>query len=409
MNMMGIRCTKDKCTGCGACYALCPTGAITMCRDEEGFLYPDIDNSKCIECKICNSICPSLNNPYINSSDFAQEYYAAQHMDEDILAMSSSGGVYSALSEIILRQGGVVYGVSFSSDYNQVIYDRVEDERHIDSHRGSKYVQADFSDMYGAVYEDIVADRFVMVSGTPCQISGLKSYLTCRRVDCSKLYTCDCICHGVASPKIWSDYISNIKKGIADCYSHMEYSFRDKTDGWHGFRRAIRIDGRNITKEIDPDDAFFNLYSTAYIVRPSCYSCQYSRYSRCSDITMGDFWNVGKYIPEMNDDRGTSEVLVNTAMGKKLLDAAEDSLKVCECSMKAVWQPHLEYPSNVNQNGRKRFWNCYYSGGFDRVSQRYGRGNIMSRIKRIMVPLAKKTGLYVLLGRIYRVFCVHVR
>ena len=152
--------------------------------------------------------------------------------------------------------------------------------------------------------------------------------------------------------------------------------------------------------------SFLLLYQTCFLNRPSCYSCKYTSYERCSDITLGDFWNIGSVYPEMDDDTGTSQVLINTLNGQKWFELCCNSLRYKECNKKDVWQPHLEYPTNANTNKRNKFWFLYNTAPFEKVLIKYGQGDIIAKCKNFAVPLVKKLGLYVLMGKIYRLIFV---
>lgn len=380
--------------------------AIHMERDEEGFLYPVIDGGKCVDCMQCVKVCPFHFTPegrISESGSFRQRYFAVQHKNRDIVAGSSSGGMFAALSDCVLKAGGIVYGVAFDRAF-AVRHARAADPRARDAFMGSKYVQSDMGTVYQALTDDLEQGRTVLFTGTPCQSAGIKNYVLRRRGTLENLLLCDFICHGVASPKVWDSYLDYFRDKYEGGLSH--YEFRGKRDGWHERKPILRVDQTDISSQYSKRNSFLLLYQTCFISRPSCYSCQYASYERCSDLTLGDFWNAGSVCPEMDDDTGTSQVLVNTARGQTWFEACGGAVNCRECSREDMWQPHLEYPTNVSSRKRKKFWTDYDILPFERVLKKYGSGDMIARCKNFAVPLAKKTGLYVLMGKIYRVLFV---
>ena len=214
---------KSNCCGCHACYNACPQNAIIMRKDELGFRYPVIDQEKCIECGLCKKVCPVLNKKKINNQPIA---YACINKNDNVRRESSSGGIFTLIAEKILDLNGVVFGAQFDEKLN-VSHAYVENKEDLYKLRKSKYVQSDIKDSYKKAKEFLDDDRFVLFTGTPCQVEGLYSYL---RKDYNKLYTQDIICHGVPSPAVWKKYKEDVEK-----QKHMKVvnmNFRDKSNGW---------------------------------------------------------------------------------------------------------------------------------------------------------------------------------
>lgn len=386
---------KEQCYGCTACANICPQGAITMQEDKEGFFYPEICLNKCIDCKICVKVCPFHSEK--KQEDYKQRYFAVQHRNPQIVMESSSGGIFTALSDCVLRTGGVIYGAGFSEGFIIRHY-RALDEDTRNKHRGSKYVQSDMNRVMKEILEDLSAGKTVLFSGSPCQTAGVRNYILAKRKVLNNLLLCDFICHGVASPKVWRDYIKYLEK---NCDGKLErYKFRGKREGWHNFFPLIEADGLDVSLRYRNKDSFFLLYATCYLNRTSCYSCRFTSYDRFSDITFADFWNVKEVAAHLDNNTGTSEVLINTRRGEEWFQRCISEIKFEECTRKQAWQPHLEYPNEL-PGKRAQFWQEYAERGFEETLHKYGKGNFMSKCKRIAMPIVKKTGLYVAAGKLY--------
>lgn len=304
--------SKKNCCGCSACSSVCSKGCIKMQPDMEGFEYPQIDIDKCVGCHLCEEVCPFLNEkgeltPMID--------YAALNIDEEIRGNSSSGGVFYSIAEKVLLQKGIVFGAQFDEHWS-VMHTYIEDMDELPKYMGSKYVQSHMGGgNYKKVRDFLHEGRYVLFSGTPCQIAGLKSYL---KKDYEKLLTIDFICHGVPSPKVWYKYVSELSS-----IKHIgNISFRDKSEGWSHF--SLKIDDKKsneIYKSIFQNDPYMQLFLNNYILRPSCYDCKVRKGKSGSDITLADFWNIQNVMPEKYDDKGISLVLCNTEKGRKILCA----------------------------------------------------------------------------------------
>lgn len=387
---------KEQCYGCSACFNICPKDAITMKKDQEGFQYPQICQEKCVSCKLCQKVCPFYKEEI--ECEYQQRYYAVQSKDRELVLKSSSGGAFTILSDYVLKQGGVVYGVAF----NELFV--VEHERAVDADTrnkfcSSKYVQSDMKRIMEDIISDLELGKIVFFTGTPCQVAGVRSFVVQKRKSLEGLILCDFICHGVASPEVWKEYVRFLECKYAK--KLVKYNFRGKKRGWHNFFPVIEMEGSTVFEEERTQNSFMLLYKTCFINRPSCYQCKYTSYERVSDITLGDFWNVNKIAPEMDDNTGTSQVLINTGKGQLMFEQCKEEIEYHECHKKDVWQPHLEYPNEIPR-GRELFWKDYHLLKFEKVIQKYGKGNFMSKCKGIAIPIVKKIGLYVLAGKIYK-------
>lgn len=306
---------KKECTGCGACSNICPKHAITMQADEEGFKYPKIDKEKCINCNLCEKVCPVLNRPKTNTKE-PIDVLAAYTKNEEERILSSSGGIFFELSSIILSKQGVIIGAGYDEQFN-VVHKIINNKEDLKELQGSKYVQSDTKNTYKEAKEILENGTEVLYVGTPCQIAGLKSFL---QKDYNNLYTCDLVCHGVPSPKVWQKYLSEYDGQIQSCY------FRNKDDGWNCFSMKIVFENNKFKRFKMTKDDFIRLFLNNYTLRPSCYDCKFSKIPRIADISLGDFWGVeGKYA-EFSDDKGTSLILVNSEKGQELLENIKDKI-----------------------------------------------------------------------------------
>lgn len=314
-------CESALCTGCGACAAACPAGCIRMIPDAEGFLRPETDTERCTSCGRCRAVCPVLAVPA--SADTVPDAWAAVHTDDGIRGASTSGGVFTALSRWVLDRGGIVFGAAYDADF-RVFHCAVEHPDDLQRLRGAKYAQSALGDTFRRVRASLREGRYVLFSGTPCQVAGLVSYL--GRKD-ERLILVDLICHGVPSPAVWQRYISWRGEQDADGQKPCRVNLRSKETGWPGY--SIRFDypdGRHYTAPNTQDPYLRGFVGNLYL-RPSCHACQFKGAARCSDFTLGDYWGVWDQMPEYHDGKGTSLVLLHTPQAKQLWNAIARQLR----------------------------------------------------------------------------------
>lgn len=324
--MMEI-CKRQDCCGCGVCVEICPKKCITMKQDEEGFYYPSIDAHKCIECKLCQTVCPG------NSGMKATEYtdaYAVLNVSEEVRGNSSSGGAFYSLALKVLEVGGVVFGAAFTEGCEEVIHICIENVDELDKIMGSKYVQTTpTNNLYQSVRNELRNDKIVLFSGTPCQVVACKRFLKNEKI--SKLITVDLICHGVPSPGVWKKYLKETASNVSSVF------FRDKTAGWRKF--SLRIDTKDGTfLQKENQNVYMKGFLNDLYSRTCCYNCKFKGLNRESDITLGDFWQVGNMFPDLDDDMGTSIVFIHSEKGNALLQSiiANSNIKFCKVKASAV-------------------------------------------------------------------------
>lgn len=367
---------KYNCCGCTACVERCPKQCITMHEDEEGFLYPHADTSKCIDCGLCEKVCPVINQA---DSRKPLNVFAAKNMNEEIRLKSSSGGIFSLIAERTINNGGVVFGARFNEQW-EVVHDYTETIEGLEAFRGSKYVQSRIGSNFKNAELFLKNGREVLFTGTPCQIAGLQRFL---RKDYPNLLTLDVICHGVPSPLVWRDYLKHIirptdeikinplsLKKITDLSS---ISFRDKTAGWKKYGFVVRVKSTSKTDknsdlsssnilchEILQQNIFIRGFLQNLYLRSSCYKCPSRNFKSNSDILLGDFWNIDSIDKEINDDKGISLVFVLSNKALSLIKEMEGFIPVAENSFASIYNSNKNIFANEIENcNSKTFWKEY--------------------------------------------------
>lgn len=319
--MINIK-SKFDCCGCNACVQACPKQCIVMSEDYEGFLYPEVNKELCINCDLCEKVCPVSNQV---ANRFPMEIYAVINENKKVCLESSSGGVFTSFAEKVINENGLVFGAKFDSNW-EVVHDHVDTCSDLSVFRGSKYLQSRIENTFLEVRFFLNKGRKVLYSGTPCQIAGLKRFLN---KDYENLLTVDFVCHGVPSPKIWRSYLKQtIERRCGkqiDSVSIETISFRNKCLSWKKFSFALTFsitDDAGILKIISFSEIFSkNLFMKGFLsnlyLRPSCYACPAKKLKSGSDITIGDFWGIKKVSPDFYNDKGVSLVLINSDKGYK--------------------------------------------------------------------------------------------
>ena len=300
-----------KCSGCTACFAICPKDAITMQSDLEGFKYPVVEKNKCIDCGVCSKVCP-LDNAQSNFEE-DKTSFACSAKDKNFARQSSSGGVFAILANMYVKEQAVIYGAAFDDNLN-VCHIRADKKDELKSLYTSKYVQSDMGNAFRQVKGDLDNGKKVLFAGTPCQVAGLKSYL---QKDYLNLLSVDFICHGVPSPLVWQRYIIAMEKKLNNKIT--EISFRDKKDGWKNYYFKLSTANGDVFYEKHGENIYMKGFLKDLYLRPSCYDCKFKTLHRASDITLADFWGIEKIIPEINVEKGVSLCWASSEKGKQVL------------------------------------------------------------------------------------------
>lgn len=354
---------KENCCGCRTCEKVCPKDAIQMKADECGFLYPEIDSEKCVDCGLCLKKC-AFQSGYKKRKEFEPYYaYGVRHKDERALMNSRSGGAFTAISNSVLREHGIVYGAGFDQErqpyYIKHMGATTKEERN--KLRGSKYVQSDLNDVFPEIKEKLEQGQTVLFSGTGCQVGALYAYLP---KEYENLYTIDIICHGVPSPKLWEDFLHMREKekgGKAE-----RAAFRNKKRyGWKAHKETVVIGGQPYTSRI-----YTRLFYGCNI-RPSCLNCAYANTNRPADITLADFWGHEKAMPDVwDDDKGISLVLINNSHGMQLWENSRNEVDEVEVTGYPFRHRRLHAPMEKPKN-YDQFWKDYAKKGFEYCSEKY--------------------------------------
>lgn len=338
----------EKCTGCGACVQRCPKRCISWTQREFGFRYPQIDKDACVNCGLCEKVCPTdkaLEVPV------EQKVYAAVHKDTEVLAKSTSGGAFTAIADAIFAQGGIVYGAAMLDDM-QVKHIRTTGKDDFEGLRSSKYLQSDTGTTYQMVEQDLKQGKFVLYSGTPCQIDGLKNFLG---KDYETLYTVDIVCHGVGSQAYFDKYMDFARERYGKIKA---LRFRSKEYAGWSCGGGVVVDSSDCLKKIpyrDFDNYYYSYFLSGDIYRKSCYSCKYANTNRVGDFTLGDYWGVEALNLPLQTENGCSLLLVNNQHAMQLLDEIE-SLDRVETTVEqaAHCNKQLNAPSKLMDSRQNR-------------------------------------------------------
>lgn len=337
---------NSNCSGCSACYNICPQKCISMVEDDEGFLYPQIDHDECIDCGMCKKVCPVSTTPNFSASP---AFYSCKNKDEGIRMRSSSGGVFFSLAKYILSQNGVAFGAAFDENM-ELKHTGVTNIIDLSKLMGSKYLQSNLAKVFAEVKTHLCNNQLVLFSGTPCQIAGLKSFL---QEDYESLYLIDLVCHGVSSPKVFMEYIRAINTKHKTTV--IETSFRDKRFGWENLILNLRFqNGREVCLK---DSAYYNGFLSNLFLRPSCHDCGFKDFRSGSDMTIGDFWGIKDFDPHFYDEKGVSLVIVKTNKGAELFSKISEDLHIIPSNFEDATRGNPCLCSSVKSHrNRERFF-----------------------------------------------------
>lgn len=374
--------TSD-CCGCGVCMGACPKNAITMQQDKYGMLYPIIDQSKCINCHLCINTCKFKDN---NSSKTVNQIaLAAYNTDFNQSYLSTSAGIFAAIAENFLKDG-FVCGAGMRIKDGQVFVEHIliDNLNDLKKLQGSKYVQSDITKCLNQIKEKLVNGKKVLFSGTPCQVANVRSLF---KKYSSQLYTIDIICHGVPSQHFFNDFLNNYQRKYKFSLNHFE--FRSKKYGWGltGMIEGKTNKNEYFFKKITPvNTSYYKLFLDGEIYRDSCYNCPYANTSRIGDLTIGDYWGVEKYDPQLlvenggtfNKKFGISCILINNDNGKRIMDDYGTKIKYAEVDIDNISKinTQLRHPSTYSRK-RKYILNEYANHGYKNIERFF----IFHRIK----------------------------
>lgn len=398
--------SEKECCGCGACYHSCSKNAISMVENDEGFIYPQIDENLCINCGKCLKVCMFKGRVWKKTLG---ETYAAHATNID-LKESASGGLFTSLAESVLSEGGLVYGCAMLYENGELSprHICISNQEELRKLKGSKYVQSELNDIYVDVRSKLEEKNIVLFSGTPCQIMGLKAYL---QKDYQNLYTVEVVCHGVPSVQMFHRYISFVEE--KEKKKVVEFKFRDKSQGWklHGKMVLEDANGNKTERYFEPEESsYYQMFLNSYIYRENCYSCPFASEYRQGDITIGDYWCIDLVHPEylienggkIDEKQGASCLIVNNEQGKQLIEKYGQDIEMWESAYEqaARYNAQLKQPSCMKKE--REVVLKLQKQGYEKVEKWYQKRLAKIRFERkirAMVPKWVKRYIRMLLER----------
>lgn len=377
--------TND-CTGCNACYSACPVNAIKMEPDAEGFERPVIDWNICTRCNICEEVCPALT-PYTNVNAGEPRVVAAWTKDAALRLNSTSGGVFSELAKKVIAGGGVVAGAKYTEDH-AVEHCVINKEQDLPLLRQSKYLQSEMQHTYRVIEARLNAGFSVLFCGTPCHAAGLQMYLG-KEYD--NLIVCDFICRGVISPMVYKMYLRDLEMEYGATVDTIQ--FKNKSVGWNQFCTYIRFENGATYCKNRYDDSymrgylFYNLY-----LRPCCYECKFKMIPRIADISLGDFWGIGNMRPHLDENKGTSVVLLNTQKGRSLFEVVKERLISEECTFAEALagNQHILHSAKRPESRERFFIELKREASFLRVMKFYRKRNAWVEMTHSVAEIVRR-------------------
>ena len=390
---------KSKCCGCNACGDVCPKDAITFKTDIEGFWYPEVNMDRCIDCGLCEKVCPELHINELKKNDYEQPVtIAAINKNMKERWDSTSGGAFSALADAMYAQGGYVSGAVYNEDFSvsNFISDNPADLAKL---RSSKYLQSNAEGLYKRIRDLLRKGEKVLACGTPCQMAALRSFL---HKDYDNLIIVDFICRGVNSPKVYRKYLDSLERKFGGKVVYVKA--KNKELGWRNLTRKVVFDNGKVYYGVRMDDDFRRGYHTNVFCRPSCYVCQYKGFPRMADITIADYWGIEKVDKNLDNNIGTSMILLNSKKGEAYFDLVKDKLEWEYTKFESILPGNiaLRKPIEPAKINRKQFFEDLDKGTFDDVVRKYfplKKGKDVSfrgKIKQLIKPyysLYKSFGL----------------
>ena len=391
---------KKECCGCWACYNVCPKQSIKMLEDMEGFRYPSINLDSCINCGLCEKVCPVLHSTD-DDLPHKQEGFILQHKDDEIRKQSTSGGAYTAIAKWVLNQGGVVFGAGYLEGTFTVVHQWIEKEEDLFIFRNSKYVQSEMRDCFQQALTFLRAGRWVCFSGTPCQIEGLRYFF--RRRNYEKLICVDLVCHGIPSPRILRAFIDNSQHLIGGSFKNI--LFRDKFYGYHYSSFSIYNEDKkkDYHKGVESNPylrAFFHNLSD----RPSCYFCHFKKRYRFSDFTIWDCFPIEKFSKTM-DGNGTTRVLVQSEKGAMILKSIACDVRLEEINPDKLTANVREMFYSVPMNPKRElFYSDLNTMETDAFFAKWFPMTFKVRINSFIRLTVHRLGIYSVVKRIFMLF-----
>lgn len=359
---------KKDCCGCGACAQRCPKQCISLVEDTEGFLYPSVDTTICVDCGLCEKVCPVLNPKEVMRPIDLHVY---QNPDRDVLYNSSSGGAFSAIAQKVIDRHGVVFGAKYNENWC-VCHGAAQTQEELEAFQGSKYVQSYIGNAFIEAEQFLKEGRLVLFTGTPCQVAAFKLFL---RKEYDNLLTLDFVCHGVPSPMIWRDYLAYLnpeKKNI----THI--NLRDKKRGWSRYSYLIEAGDSSLYDDYAANSLYLRGFIDHLYIRPSCYDCPAKEGKSHSDITLADCWGIDKVHPELNDNTGLSAVKLNTLKAQDFCKDIFTNDYLLPYNVFVTSNPSYTNSPEIPK-WRSLFWGLYPEQSFNAI-------NVINKKKQPSIP-----------------------
>jgi len=360
---------KTMCCGCNACGDVCAHGAITFKTDIEGFWYPEVDKNKCNNCGLCEKVCPIINIGKLKKNDLKQSIcYVAEHKDIEVVFDSTSGGLFSALADIMYREKGYVGGAIFNEDFSVRQYIS-PNKKDLIKLRSSKYLQSNFSRFYKQLRDLLKNGENVLVCGSPCQMAALRSFL---RKDYENLIIVDFVCRGINSPKVWRKYLDTFEERYGSPVVYCKA--KSKEYGWRNLtQKVILANGKAYYEPKNSNNYTKGYLQTGVFCRPSCYECKFKGYPRIADITLADFWGVENVKKVMDKNLGLSLVMVNSQKGASFFEKVKIRINTSQVSFETIEKGNLALTKSLDKPkvNREQFFKDLDNMTFTQIADKY--------------------------------------
>lgn len=372
---------KVDCCGCNACGDICGKQAISFKTDNEGFWYPEVDMEKCVDCGLCEKVCPIINVKGLKKNDLPQSIcYAAEHKNIEVVFDSTSGGLFSALADIMYKSDGYVGGAIFNDDFSVRQYIS-NDKKDLPKLRSSKYLQSHLDGFYNQVRDLLRAGEKVLVCGSPCQMAALRAFL---RKDCENLIIADYICRGINSPKVWRKYLDSYEERYGSKVVYCKA--KSKEYGWRNLTQKVILESGKAYYETKTQSNFTKGYlKTGVYCRPSCYDCKFKGYPRISDITLADFWGIEKVDKSLEKNLGTSLVMINSKKGEAYFEKVKKRINYVPVPFDSIEAGNRSLNLSVDppKINREEFFSDLDKMTFLQIAEKYISPSKVSKKTRI--------------------------